>query len=165
MRLNPFFFFFTTAQVVALLLLSAPRQLALLLALPAAFGAASLALHASLVVESPPWLRTGPRADADAARQARSRLGLAGGSSGGGSSGRDPAGALLAVSEDGDGDDEAAEGHFSDDGSSSSSSETASRKLGLCEVWGDSKLRLPCIVVTALLVGQQLSGINAVSMR
>jgi hypothetical protein len=147
---------------VALLLLSAPRQLALLLALPAAFGAASLALHASLVVESPPWLRTGPRADADAARQARSRLGLAGGSSGG----RDPAGALLAVSEDGDGDDEAAEGHFSDDGSgSSSSSETASRKLGLCEVWGDSKLRLPCIVVTALLVGQQLSGINAVSMR
>jgi hypothetical protein len=163
MRLNPFFFFFTTAQVVALLLLSAPRQLALLLALPAAFGAASLALHASLVVESPPWLRTGPRADADAARQARSRLGLAGGSSGGGSGGRDPAGALLAVSEDGD--DEAAEGHFSDDGSSSSSSETASRKLGLCEVWGDSKLRLPCIVVTALLVGQQLSGINAVSMR
>ena len=39
---------------------------------------------------------------------------------------------------------------------------TGSSSLELSAVWGDARLRLPSMVLTALLVGQQLSGINAV---
>lgn len=200
----------------------------MLLALPALFAVVTLVLHSTCFVESPTWLQNGPRRDADAAQQARKRLGLlsyldhdstsgsstipAGSRFDGsgpddevGKDGASSAVELLLRSKDeeeggddgndisGDDSDNAGlqSGHnlhsdhrrrntnstsadaASSAGSTSSSAHnrsgsstgSESESLSLSEVWADARLRLPSMVLTALLVGQQLSGINAVNER
>ena len=120
-----------------------------------------MALAAPFLVESPRWLLQRGRS-ADAAK-ARLRLGLP-------------------LQEDGEGGDcdagttddgDHAEDEIGDTatliGLEGGSSGTASMGDGgpvtnrsIISVWNDPRLRVPLLVVTGLLVGQQFSGINAV---